>query len=155
MSNKKELRILACDPMSVYATYDGKSCNTYSIDKNHKEFSFYSKMIDILGLMKGKIKYDVVVFEETRFPHANSQRIMYGQLAILKVLLHPSKCKLVTFAPKAIKKTFTGDGDAKKEDMIAECGRRNIKVKTDHEADAVALYYHYLEDIGKIEKAYK
>lgn len=137
------MRILSVDPMSCFAVFDGKVARTFSVDKNHKEYSFYSKMIDILGIMKGGIKYDVVVFEETRFPYINSQRIMYAQLAILRVLLYPSKTKLVTITPKEVKKLFTGNGNADKEAMIAEAKKRGFDPKDDHQADAIGIYYSY------------
>ncbi len=135
------MKILAIDSMSTYATFDGKVANTYSADKNCKEFSFYSKMIGIL--MKGQ--YDVAVFEETRFKYVSSQRIMFGQLAILKVICHPLRTKIVTITPMEVKKLFTGSGKAKKEDMMAECDKRGIEYKNEHESDSIGIYYSYLK----------
>lgn len=140
----KNLKILAVDSMSTFATFDGEVANTFSCNKNYKEYSFYSTMLDIC--MKGS--YDVIVFEETRFQYLNSQKILYGQLALLKTICHPLKTKVETISPKEVKKLFCGNGDATKEDMIAEAKKRGHKVKNDHESDAVGIYYAYKEKNG-------
>lgn len=40
----------------------------------------------------------------------------------------------------SVKKDFTGRGNAKKDDMVAEARRRGWKVATDDEADALAMW---------------
>lgn len=148
MTNK--IKILSIDSMSTYATFDGKVANTYSVDKNCKEFSFYSKMLPIL--MRGQ--YDIVIIETSKFQMRkgrvtytlwNNQYIQDMQVGILKVICHPLKTKVVTVTPKEVKKLFTGSGNAKKEDMMAECDKRGIKWKTEHEADAIGIYHSYKE----------
>ena len=94
--------------------------------------------------MRGK--YDVVVFEDTRFNYLSSQKILHGQLAILKLICHPLKTKIETVTPKQVKKSFCGNGNATKEDMIEEAKKRGHKPKNDHEADAIGIYYTYLEN---------
>ena len=133
------MKILAIDSMSTYATYDGEEAHTYSTKSACKEYSFYDNMLDVIR----RGQYDVVVFEETVFPYINSQRIMFGQLAIIKVICHGLKTKVDTMAPTQAKKLFTGSGKSKKDGMKKECDKRGIKYKNEHEADAIGIYHAY------------
>lgn len=147
--SQKPNKILAIDPMSTFAIYDGERLETHSVNKNRPFFSFYEKILTILNIGKGGNEYKVVVMEYTHFPYISSQKIINGQRAIIKMFCEFLKIPLVEYAPVAIKKSFTGNARAKKEDMIAECKKMKINVKNDHEADAVALYYHHLEHGNK------
>lgn len=42
--------------------------------------------------------------------------------------------------PAAVKKHWTGRGNAKKPDMIVACRQRGWEVKDDNEADALAIW---------------
>ena len=141
---KSKLKFLAIDPMSTYATYDGKVANTYSVNKKKPFFSFYSNLVDILKIGKGGCGYNALVMEYTHFPYISSQKIMNFQRGVLKMFCEFLNIPLIEYAPTTIKKSFTGDGKSKKDKMIKECKRRGIEVKNDHEADAVALHYHHL-----------
>ena len=44
----------------------------------------------------------------------------------------------------SLKKEFAGNGRAEKEDMIISARRRGFPVKNEHEADAVACWYHVI-----------
>ena len=53
-------------------------------------------------------------------------------------------------APTTIKRAFTGNGAASKDDMIKQCKKRGILPRHDHEADAVAMAFMSIE--GKLGK---
>jgi len=60
-------------------------------------------------------------------------------LIALSYVAEPHKVFLIS--PTAIKKSFTGDGGASKKDMIAECKKRGILPRHDHEADAIGMAF--------------
>lgn len=68
-------------------------------------------------------------------------------IGLLKMLAEKIKCPLTQYSPPTIKKEFTGNGRASKEDIIEEVQRKfNLRLNTSHEADAVAIAYtHYVK----------
>lgn len=144
MTKISKLKILAIDPMSTFATFDGKQCNTYSVSKKKSNLSFYNKILDIFNVGKGGHKYKAIILEASNFPYIASKRIFYYQRGVIKMLCELSNIPLIEYAPISIKKSFTGKTKATKEQMIKEAKKRGFKVKNDHEADAVALYFHHL-----------
>jgi len=55
--------------------------------------------------------------------------------------------KIFIPSPTAIKKAFTGKGNATKTDMIEECQNRGILPKNDHEADSIAMAFMSIEGV--------
>jgi len=49
-------------------------------------------------------------------------------------------------SPTAMKKQFTGNGRAKKPDIILECKKRGFKTTENNEADAIAILLCYLDE---------
>lgn len=135
--------------MTKFAWYDGNIIGHHTCEKKRPAFSFYSKVLDILRIGHGGCPYKKIVIEYTYFQMRgkvlwNSQKIMDGQRYILKMLAESLNIPLIEYSPTSIKKSFTGNGRADKEDMMSECKKRGIKVETHDEADSVGLWYHHL-----------
>ena len=82
----------------------------------------------------------VVYVEDVRRHVSNlSARVYCGYLAMLEAWCAANNVRLEGVGVGTIKKAFTGNGRADKEDMIAEAERRGIKVIDDNHADALAI----------------
>lgn len=142
----KKREYLAVDPMSYFAWYDGTYLGSMKSSKEKPASSFNNAIHD---LMVSPHQYKAIIMEMTYFSYKSSNQILLGQRYILKMWAETYNIPLIEYSPKEIKKSFTGSALADKEAMIKECERRGIKVKNDHEADAVAIYYHHLGVIGE------
>ncbi|BAQ16079.1 crossover junction endodeoxyribonuclease RuvC [Methyloceanibacter caenitepidi] len=82
-----------------------------------------------------------VAFEEVRRHLGTDAAHFYGGLrGILMEWCEEHSIPYEGVSVQEIKKHWTGKGNASKEMMIAECHRREIPVKDDNEADAIALF---------------
>lgn len=84
-----------------------------------------------------------------KFLRAN--RILFGLLGITELIASMAGVPLIEYRPKAVKKFWTGNGNADKKAMLAESQKRGMSHLTDHnENDAVAMMYYHLH--GKLGK---
>lgn len=89
---------------------------------------------------------DSVVFEEVRRHAGTDAAHVYGGLmGVLTSWCEERSIPYEGVPVGTIKRFWTGKGNAGKPAMIAECSYRDIAVKDDNEADAVALL-HYVFD---------
>lgn len=87
-------------------------------------------------------KPDVIVYEEAGFfKSVTAVRIAYGLRGILYAQAAARALPVTGYAPAAVKKHWTGKGNAQKPAMIAAARRRHpeIDLTDDNEADALAL----------------
>jgi Holliday junction resolvasome RuvABC endonuclease subunit len=102
-------------------------------------------MIDLMSWVNGP----KIVYVEK--PHAGayfaSARILFGLLAVVEGRCADVGVPCVLVSPKAVKKFWTGNGDAKKEDMLARGNKlpQYKKVKSDNVMDSIALW-HYAQE---------
>jgi crossover junction endodeoxyribonuclease RuvC len=76
-----------------------------------------------------------------KFMAAN--RILFGLLAMVNMFCSNNEIKLTEYRPKAIKKYWTGNGNANKAQMLAASKERGMVIKDHNENDALAmLYFH-------------
>lgn len=116
-------------------------------DLKHDRFSgggmrfvrFRSRLNEIRAAMP----ISQVVFEEVRRHRGTDAAHVYGGLmAVLTEWCEDSGIPYEGVPVGTIKKSWTGNGNATKETMIAECHEREIPVVDDNEADAVALFHY-------------
>ncbi len=102
--------------------------------------------------------YDTIVIENAICQPGIANEVFLTLKTVTKLFCHQYNLDFYGFAPTEIKKAYTGDGRASKEDIInkvLESGielpykipktgpRQGIKVYNDHAADAVAIYCTY------------
>jgi Holliday junction resolvasome RuvABC endonuclease subunit len=87
---------------------------------------------------------DIVCYEAVkRFMSSASALVYNGILAQLLVLCEETGDTYLGVSPKEIKKHATGNGNAKKEDIIAWAQNYySTSVKDDNHADALAICYY-------------
>lgn len=87
-----------------------------------------------------------VVYEEVRRHVATDAAHVYGGFMATLTKWCESKNIPYSGVPVGtIKKSFTGNGAAKKDMMIAECVKRGFAPVDDNAADAIALLHYWLE----------
>jgi Holliday junction resolvasome RuvABC endonuclease subunit len=92
-------------------------------------------------------KPDQVVFEEVRRHRGTDAAHVYGGLlATLTKWCEANRIPYCGVPVGTIKKSFTGNGNAKKPAMIAECEKRGYKPADDNEADAIAILHYWLDE---------
>lgn len=90
-----------------------------------------------------------VFYEEVR-RHAGTDaaHVYGGLLATLTAWCEEHHIPYQGLPVGTIKKRFTGNGNASKELMIAECVRRGFDPCDDNEADAIAIFHLALAELG-------
>lgn len=92
-----------------------------------------------------------VFYEEVRRHAGTDAAHRYGGLlATLTAWCEENKIPYQGVPVGTIKKNFTGNGNASKELMIAECERRGFVPKDDNEADAIALMDWSIKELGLV-----
>lgn len=114
-----------------------------------REDGFLAFYLTVEGLIRILQKHNEVWEIVVEKPHAgrffHSSRILFGLMAVLELLCQKKGIELKVFSPKAIKKFWTGSGNAKKEEMLAKAQKEVSERIQDHNvADAVALMRMYL-----------
>lgn len=90
-----------------------------------------------------------VFFEEVRRHAGTDAAHVYGGLmATLTAWCEEKKLPYQGVPVGTIKKNFTGNGNASKDLMIAECVRRGFQPADDNEADAIGLHDWALKEMG-------
>lgn len=96
--------------------------------------------------MRAAFPISQVVFEEVRrHMGVDAAHVYGGLLGILTEWCENHQIPYEGVPVQTIKKFWTGKGNAPKEAMLAECGRRGFVVVDDNEADAVALWHLKVE----------
>ena len=142
------MKILALDLSTVdtgFAIYDNSELMLYgSLSYNDK--NLYDRTFRTINKIHEMIiteEIDEVVFEDS-FSGTNKQvvvklnRLAGGVIFVAQSLSTP----FVTYPPRSIKKAFTGNGNAKKEDMIKQVKELlKLDIYNDNICDAIALGY--------------
>lgn len=90
-----------------------------------------------------------VFYEEVRRHAGTDAAHVYGGLmATLTAWCEENSLPYQGLPVGTIKKKFSGNGNASKEMMIAECVRRGFQPADDNEADAIAIFDLALAELG-------
>ena len=145
---EKMTKLLAFDISSRSLGWAGTTDNG-SIQSGVQNFSSYThdygKLFDAyhswLLTMVENFKPDRIVIEGTNnMLKGNARYLLTSMSGITHMVAARHNIPRREFAPATIKKFFTGNARASKEDMIAEAHKRGFtKVVKDDEADAIAI----------------
>lgn len=100
-------------------------------------FVRFRETLDTMRKNNGVTK---IYFEEVRRHAGTTAAHIYGGfMAVLKMWCVANGVSYESVPVGEIKKSFTGKGNAKKDEMIAEAKRRGFSPGDDNEADAIAI----------------
>lgn len=74
-------------------------------------------------------------------------RRFYGMAFLIEGVCKLRGVQCAEINIKKLKQSFGGKGNASKEDMILSANRRGFRVANEHEADAVACWWHVIATI--------
>ena len=102
----------------------------------------FVRFVGFLTELHKNIGYDRVVFEEVRRHMSTDAAHVYGGLMATLTMFCEDKSLPYEGVPVGtIKKTWTGKGNAKKDEMVAEAVRRGFDPQSEDEADALAILH--------------
>jgi len=111
-----------------------------------------------LDTLRGSYGITQVIYEEVRRHDGTDAAHRYGGLlGTLTAWCEEHSIPYMGVPVGTIKKSFTGNGNASKDAMIAECRRRGFEVADDNQADAIALFdwgldhFDRRDDSGKVD----
>lgn len=103
---------------------------------------------DALTNILWELKPDVVAFENYAFSQVNAAHKVGEFGGVMRLVCHDVKIPFVLVSAGTIKKFATGNGAAKKPEMVSAMTHKlGRQLKTEDEADALALEalcYHYI-----------
>ena len=137
------MRVLGLDAASTLGWCVGPDASAWGIWKLPEKVNNGRRLLEFsiwLNRMILEHKPDTLIIEA---PLAGKSvavtRILFGLFVIGQVLAAKHGIRFLEIYPSSLKKFFTGDGRAQKDDMIAECLRRGFKITNHNCADAFAL----------------
>lgn len=158
---KKEitLKVLALDLATEFGVYDGilPPFTVKLEDKMFRVLQFFVWLTEYTT----EHEYDVIVVENALNQKAYANEAFHELKALVRLVCQQNNIRFEEMSPAHIKKVFTGTGRAEKKDIISECIKRGIELPfkilksgpskgdkryNDNAADAVAIYFTYLED---------
>lgn len=87
-----------------------------------------------------KNQVNAIVYEDVRRHIGTDAAHAYGAfLALMELAADSHRLTLAPVGVGVIKKHWTGRGNAKKDEMLAEAKRRGFRPETDNDADALAI----------------
>jgi Holliday junction resolvasome RuvABC endonuclease subunit len=103
-----------------------------------------------LGDMIIDTKPDLIIYEQSGvFRSGAASEISHNLTGRVQEIAEASFLQYAAYAPKALKKFATGNGNADKPAMIKACEQKSGKVvKDDNEADAILLGLMAYEEYG-------
>lgn len=142
------MKTLALDLSTVdtgFAIYDDSKLTLWG-SLSYRDKDVYDRIFRTVNKIHEMIiteEIDEVVFEDS-FAGANGQvvvklnRLAGGVIFVAKTLSTP----FTTYAPKVIKKAFTSNGNASKQDIMDKVKEIfNLEILNDNICDAIALGY--------------
>ncbi len=82
---------------------------------------------------------EIIAIERPFLRHQGPTRLLFGLVWEASIIAYKRGIPVVEYAPVSIKKFITGNGKAKKPEVIAAVRQKGYKVTNDDEGDAVAL----------------
>jgi hypothetical protein len=103
----------------------------------------FERLADTLTAISPSAGIGAVYYEDVRRHVGNlAARVYNGLLATLQVWCHERGIPCVPVGVGQIKKFWTNNGRASKDEMIAEAHHRGFNPSDDNEADALALLHY-------------
>lgn len=101
----------------------------------------HSELYHFLWDLNACYDVEVIAVERTAGQHKNALIVMSRLRGVVNLFAERNDIKVVDYSAGTIKKSFTGNGRASKEDMVAEFKKRTGRDPvSDDEADAYALF---------------
>lgn len=115
-----------------------RSCAVGTLEGRGQRWLKFRALLNELDAMAGEI--NAVYFEDVKNHSAVLAAHVYGGFhAHLETWCELRRLRLVGVGVGTVKKNWTGAGNAKKPDMIAEARRRGFAPVDDNHADALAI----------------
>lgn len=146
----KDKKVLAIDLGLKCALFDGVTIYDLKTDKSKTRWKdFYEGLSDIIETFQP----EVIVVEDAMFQQASAAAVFLGQKAIVETYCQRSGILFFGIWVGTVKKTFTGNGKAQKEDMIQTCIELGYSPSTDDQADSIAVWntFKTMLDKGEID----
>ena len=149
------MRVLALDLSTVdtgFAIYEEKDLILWgSLSYKGDVYDRIFKTVNAVHEMIIKDEIDEIIFEDS-FAGVNKQvvvklnRLAGGIIFIAQTLSTPFR----TYAPREIKKTFVGNGNASKQDVIDKVNSiYGLNIDNDNICDAIALGHIHVNNRGE------
>lgn len=151
-------RILALDLATKTGFHDGERIGSIKFDRETRVNSFWDWLRK--EIKQGReLCYDVLVIENALNQPRNTMEVFHELKTVVKLVTQMADIPLFVYSPNHVKKVFTGNGHAKKDEIIKKCldmgyelpyriiksgPNKGEKRYDDDAADAIALYHTYL-----------
>lgn len=121
----------------------------------HNRAERQMKLLHTLDAFLRGLMVDAVGYERPFARGRDATRSLWGMAGIVEAVATQRGFPVIDEEPKSIKKFWTGNGNAKKEDMIKACDRFKTEwagFPNEHEADAIAGLHYALKHVNKVTK---
>lgn len=139
------MKVLCFDLATNYGYFDSYTEEGGSTKLNRESLfsDFHRNSFKLIR----KYNCETIVFENAARQMGHAAYIFNGMKAILELHAYEQGLKLASIHVTTVKKLFTGDGRASKQDIIDKCKSLGYDPVDDNHADAIALYYAYKEKL--------
>lgn len=157
----KDIKILALDLGTEMGYYTGEGePSTVKFEREARTVDFYSWLSGRV-FDNGEPLVDVVVLENAFHQLGRANEVFHELKAVVKLVCGLAGVPLHEYSAKAIKKKFTGNGNADKQEVIDKClelgaeipfrimksgKNKGDKRYNDNAADAYAIYHTYVQE---------
>jgi Holliday junction resolvasome RuvABC endonuclease subunit len=83
----------------------------------------------------------LIAFEGPFATGRHHDRLSFGLCGVVEMVCAQRQVACVEYAPATLKKAWTGSGRAAKGAMLVEAKARGLNPRSDHEADAAAVWW--------------
>lgn len=149
------MKILALDLGTETGYYDGsEDPQTVVFTPKHRVVEFW-EWLSSRVFVDGNFNYDVIVIENAFSQKGKANEVFHDLKAVAKLVCQIADIPLYPLAPSTVKKQFTGNGHASKQEVIDKALAMGLKLPyrimkagpdkgkkrfNDNAADAVAVY---------------
>lgn len=138
------MQILAIDPATVFGYCYGPEMAATGFhnlgpakeSKGRRLLDFYAHLERLIKKSNAK----VIAYERPAGGHFTGVQFHCNLEAIILVLAELNNIQVIPVSAKSVKKFVTGNGNAKKPEMVAEIKKAYPHVRDHNEADAIGIY---------------
>jgi|21_taG_2_1085346.scaffolds.fasta_scaffold08037_7 Holliday junction resolvasome RuvABC endonuclease subunit len=156
------MKVLALDLATNTGFYDGEEMGSIKLPKDTRVTAFWDWLRQKV-YKDGELVYEAVAIENAIGQRAFALEVFHELKAVTKLVTQMADIPLYSYAPNHIKKVFTGNGNAKKPDIVEKCLDMGVEIPyrilksgknkgdrryDDDIADAVAIYHTHLHNEG-------
>ena len=146
------MKILALDIATQTGFCDHESFGTWKLTAKKNEHKDI-RLVKLFCEMREKLQwgeYDLVVYERAAGFHKNALIVESELIGVIKYVCQALDTPYEAISAKEIKKHVTGNGNAKKQDIMdAVIAKYNMMPNNYDEADAIAMYFCAMEKFVK------